>query len=224
MKTLWVATSYARKSGTLFQQAKYFGTVLLISGLFLIISCDKSDDLNEPLINNELPVATNASHIIYTDIEPDFFSENGNDFYELDLNNDKIVDFTFRVNTDISVWLEIITNANGAIISVDPWYTNIVRLESDMEIFNLRGYKNGESYKSGGIIASEDCFGMEDSGVCAYDWSGENDKYLGLRFTIKGQIHYGWARLSVKSPTQWIVSDYAFNATPNSPILAGQKE
>ncbi len=164
-------------------------------------------------------------NIIYTDIEPDFSSENIDHLFELDLNNDDIVDFTLSISPDIYEWLGISAISNGGIISVTPWYTNIVPLERGKEIFNLRGNTSGEIYKSGGIITSGDCNGNnEESNGCYYDWSGKNDRFLGLRINLNGQTHYGWARLSVKSPTEWLVSDYAYNATPDSPIIAGQIE
>ncbi len=57
MKLKWVATRYARKSKVVSERTKYIGTILLISMLFLINSCDKSDDLflndNESLIETD---------------------------------------------------------------------------------------------------------------------------------------------------------------------------
>ena len=110
------------------------------------------------------------------------------------------------------------SNAINGIISVAPWYEiYIVLLDINMEIFNLRGYRNGESYQTGGILG--DCWAGDQS--CSPTWK---DKYLGLRFIIKGQTHYGWARLDVLSLSHWVIKDYAYNATPNKPILAGQTE
>ena len=49
-------------------------------------------------------------------------------------------------------------------------------------------------------------------------------RYLGLRFDIAGEIHYGWARLSVPSPTSFTLLDYAYNSVPGEGILAGQTQ
>lgn len=50
-------------------------------------------------------------------------------------------------------------------------------------------------------------------------------KFLGLRFTIKGKVHYGWARVTV-TPTghglKLKLLDYAYSSIPNHPIHAGQ--
>ena len=96
MKTKWVATLNALKFKVGSQCVKNSGTVLLMILVFLIISCDKSDDFetisNDPPPDNESPNID--SFIVYTDIDPDFKSENLNDSYNLDLNNDQIIDFT----------------------------------------------------------------------------------------------------------------------------------
>jgi hypothetical protein len=58
------------------------------------------------------------------------------------------------------------------------------------------------------------------------NWCGENDKYLGLKFLIGANTHYGWARLDVplaaSSGSGWVLKDVAYNSTPDAPILAGQ--
>ena len=222
MKTKLVATLNASKFKAVFQCVKNSGTVLLMSLLFLIISCDKSDDLDP--IGNESP-PDNESIIVYTDIEPDFTSENLNDSYNLDLNNDQIIDYIVSSDFDSwEEWLGIVSdsNAENGIISTTPWYAHPVPLDSEKEIFNLRGYSNGESYETWGFFTIGDCFGGEPG--CTYDWKDKGDKYLGLRFIVNGKIHYGWVRLDVASVNQWVIKDYAYNATPNKPILAGQKE
>jgi len=54
-------------------------------------------------------------------------------------------------------------------------------------------------------------------------------KYLGFRFTGSGGPHYGWMRLSVLAdPFRFPsviakISGYAYEATPDTPIMAGDK-
>jgi hypothetical protein len=54
-------------------------------------------------------------------------------------------------------------------------------------------------------------------------------QYLGLRFTDNGAVHYGWMRLSViadvtKFPSIIVkVSGYAYEATPDTAIVAGDR-
>jgi hypothetical protein len=49
--------------------------------------------------------------------------------------------------------------------------------------------------------------------------------YLGVRFAIKGKVHYGWARLGPVSrwrPAKALLTGYAYETIPNKSILAGQ--
>lgn len=48
-----------------------------------------------------------------------------------------------------------------------------------------------------------------------------NDKYIGLRFFIGANTHYGWARLSVTDASNWLLKDYAYEQTPGMGIAAG---
>jgi hypothetical protein len=54
------------------------------------------------------------------------------------------------------------------------------------------------------------------------EWLGASDKYMGARFVINSQIHYGWVRLSVSAGADTIiVKDLAYNQNPNLGIGAG---
>jgi hypothetical protein len=44
--------------------------------------------------------------------------------------------------------------------------------------------------------------------------------FLGLKFVVKGQTHYGWAHITVGSTT--VLNAYAYETVPNQPILTGK--
>jgi hypothetical protein len=53
------------------------------------------------------------------------------------------------------------------------------------------------------------------------------DRYLGLKFYIKGKAHYGWARLTAKrqvgNPSFALtLTGYAYETIPNKPITTGK--
>ena len=48
--------------------------------------------------------------------------------------------------------------------------------------------------------------------------------YLGLKFTVKGKIHYGWARLVESNCGGSILTGYAYETIPNKAIVAGRKK
>jgi hypothetical protein len=60
-------------------------------------------------------------------------------------------------------------------------------------------------------------------------WFKARNRYLGLRFTIKDQAHYGWARLSVSSKHgkqhfifTALLTGYAYETVPNKAIITGK--
>ncbi len=61
----------------------------------------------------------------------------------------------------------------------------------------------------------------------AGSWNQIQFGFLGLKFLINGQTHYGWARVKFVRPqfiNQGSISGYAYEATPNQPIVTGQTE
>jgi hypothetical protein len=68
-----------------------------------------------------------------------------------------------------------------------------------------------------------------DMGAWAGKGEGVKDRYLGLKFVIDGEVHYGWARISVTLGHQRQFDDvsatltgYAYETVPDKPIIAGQ--
>jgi hypothetical protein len=61
---------------------------------------------------------------------------------------------------------------------------------------------------------------------CAYSSSqfcGGNDGFIGFKFIVGANTHYGWARIQVAADaSSMIIKDYAYNSTPDGAINAGQ--
>jgi hypothetical protein len=60
---------------------------------------------------------------------------------------------------------------------------------------------------------------------CAWQHVKNGQAYLGLKFSIKGKIHYGWARLGNvfggPNPAAELTG-YAYETIPNKPIITGK--
>ncbi len=57
-------------------------------------------------------------------------------------------------------------------------------------------------------------------------WLYTRNRYLGLRFLINGQAHYGWARVVVNRPATGnlilaTLTGYAYETVPDKPIITG---
>jgi hypothetical protein len=155
-------------------------------------------------------VYTPAHHIIKTD-----------DAYWLDLNHDRRIDFyisnaAFCTEDVCGRTLGVIPGQNGNRIAGSKGVTDVY-----YALALPQGAKIGPQQPfSGKLMAAS---GTEYGSVGK--WFNVSDRYLGLKFLIQGEIHYGWARLSVKAGTGHIaaiVTGYAYETVRNKPIIAGK--
>jgi hypothetical protein len=152
----------------------------------------------------------------------------------LDLNHDGIIDFTvnefpgrlsFRTSQFLSVRGKIGNRINCQ-TSFCGSYPYAAALNSGSHIGPIGG-------QHGWISAAQMAF--EELTILRFVYYGDawprvSDGYLGLRFLINGETHYGWARFTVtfhpgipKNRT-WIaqLAGFAYETVANRPIAAGQ--
>ncbi len=171
------------------------------------------------------------AQIVYTDVNPDETYDavegNGPAFGLLDLNNDQVLDFY--------VYSRDTTTANGLfkLTMVAPYGTLGNAVAGDAP----SGYDYAFAMTSGTTIDAATAWIVPASSgalsmalnidgafpYASYWANGVTDKYLGLKFFVAGNAHYGWARLDVTAEGDvFTIKDYAFNATPATGLLAGQ--
>ncbi len=68
-----------------------------------------------------------------------------------------------------------------------------------------------------------------DLGPWVHKDKGVKNRYLGLKFVVEGEVHYGWARLSVTlghhrqfDDVVGTLTGYAYETIPDKPIIAGR--
>ncbi len=98
---------------------------------------------------------------------------------------------------------------------------------------------NADRLNKGSVVSSKRTFVGNKKGalmalyacdtVCGYErgpWAFNPNGYLGLKFKIGKQIHYGWARLTVHETGNYAfkatLTGYAYETIPNKPIIAGK--
>jgi hypothetical protein len=62
-------------------------------------------------------------------------------------------------------------------------------------------------------------------GLWANGGKGVQNRYLGLKFVVKGKVHFGWARLTVSTSEHKILgklTGYAYETVPGKAIIAGK--
>jgi hypothetical protein len=171
----------------------------------------------------------------------------------LDLNNDGKIDFEIAQRSGCTTGGEQ-TGGRGAAGQPPPQfggfctaaiYLNVPfysrRTHDNAAIGNGTGFPPHRAYalKSGAPISSAQPFGgfylnfrnraSNSVGSCLASWGSwinVKDRYLGLKFNINGEFHFGWARLNVTcSPTSKVIAlltGYAYETVANTPIVAGQ--
>lgn len=170
--------------------------------------------------------ATDASgQIIYTDINPD---EGGSGvLYVLDMDADSNSDFGVRHINQTAAGMPV--NRLLALIPVD---SNSIALSNSILASTNSSYvyplalNAGDNISASNALWNNSAIQTMNFSSCSFyysNWCGETDKYLGLRFKIGTNTHYGWARLDVGlNPTNWVIKDYAYNSVADASITAGQ--
>jgi hypothetical protein len=151
-----------------------------------------------------------------------------NHSYNVDLNHDKITDFTI-VNhvsacTDFC-FFELRQYPAGGNSAVGYTVGSGQFLGSDLKpgarIGPRSPFKKGDAAL---LVARSNVYTSNKTMVYG-PWANVKDRYLGLKFQIKGKTHFGWARLNVKISKTTItatLTGYAYETIPNKPIIAGK--
>lgn len=174
-------------------------------------------------------VADASGQIIYTDVNPDSDGTNiADQFIEFDLDNDGSNEFRIK-HQNLFNKLEITPLLGGSVLGnfmggVSDNYKYPFALNQDAIISSLKTDWINNYFQTLNVSS---CFYSSPSGDYN-NWCNVTDKYLGLRFLIGANTHYGWARLDVSKTLSypaswWILKDYAYNSTPDAPINAGQQ-
>ncbi|HMC00405.1 MAG TPA: T9SS type A sorting domain-containing protein, partial [Flavobacteriaceae bacterium] len=149
-------------------------------------------------------------------------SSTSNRNYAIDAyGSDGNPEFSFYVNASFAWVLTSNTINTGSILgSSSLGFAYPYALTSGQSINNaqITWFSNSISYQSLMYINS--------SSSCVANWCGVSSQFLGLRFHVGSDLHYGWARISA-SPNGGVantltIHEYYFNPTANEGVEAGQ--
>jgi hypothetical protein len=143
--------------------------------------------------------------------------------YLLDLNHDGIPDFSigfcscrphgtaFTVESALGVANMVMEQAGSP--------NSAAALPNGAPIGPKQAFRYASAVP-GATMAYDGSYGYAYSGGV---WMGVVDHYLGLKFMIHGQVHYGWARMTVtKHIGHVVLTGYAYETVSNKPLKAGQ--
>ena len=146
------------------------------------------------------------------------------DQYHLDLNHDGIGDFSIRFcSCEPESTPLIVSSRRGvgnAVITPPGLFYSAAALKSGAPIGPKQPFN---AVYNAIMVMGAAAFSTSGKPVSNGQWPGVTNGYLGLKFTINGQIHYGWARLTVgKRVSHVVLTGYAYETVANKPIKAGQ--
>jgi hypothetical protein len=157
----------------------------------------------------------------------------------LDLNHDGVADFCFAMSstlrffsttfvattTHVKFLLKVVPAQPGNQAVQGQLAATASAVPPGVEIGPQEKFASGDPYMAIKSCDTNHC--TRNSGA----WQKVEYAYVGLKFLIDGQVHYGWAR--VKFPYPGLIGygvsnyypsiyGYAYESTPNQPILTGQ--
>jgi hypothetical protein len=172
------------------------------------------------LIPSPQPDLPDVSTIVYTDLDPDLDVYTAPFSYDLDLDNNAVIDFEIQGFEITSTALLGMKN-QGMPGSV---------------AVNIGGGNRSQKFDSGQDIGSSftnwkgtgnPVAGLSTAfGFVTGDFIGDT-AFIGVKFPIDGNTHYGWVHVTISNPMiggSATVLGYAYNAKAEEKILAGQTE
>jgi hypothetical protein len=138
----------------------------------------------------------------------------------IDLNHDGVADFSFgfhELDKSDVLAVDPIGKGNAVLVGNGGAAAGFfgVPVGAGEKFIRTNGYSWGAMMADAGSYSVTWFFGP---------WANATNRYLGLRFVVDGQTHYGWARLTVPDylhGAQVILTGYAYETTPNTTILEG---
>jgi hypothetical protein len=148
----------------------------------------------------------------------------------IDLNHDGIADFQFAVHCTAVYHvgsfctLSVAPLEGGAVVGFQSWEGRPGPFASALSPGAEVGHFS--PFAEGGVVIDRNVQGFCDDSSCSPGsasygaWiNNPPNRFLGVKFLIDDQIHYGWVRMQVNGLSGTIVG-YAYETVPNRPIIA----
>jgi hypothetical protein len=155
----------------------------------------------------------------------------GSALTSLDLNNDGVPDFTCSMlsTKQFSAFSGFTLRSRFflKVVPDQPSNQAVQGKQAPTASAVPAGVKIGpqEKFAPGGLYMARNSFTAGMSPRSSGTWQSVEFAYVGLKFIIDGQVHYGWARIKFPYPNAIdypSIYGYAYESTPDQPIVTGQ--
>lgn len=162
------------------------------------------------------------SQILYTDVNPDITVSDFQQGYGIDFDDNDKIDFHITLLSNIDVWvmhLILDSSIDNTYVVYDGTEASVLELGDEINPSSNLYHLGGSNW--GGLL-----YGYWVSSGEYGNWTGtQEDKYLGIKFEIDNDFHYGWVHLTTiihsHSDMEFTVKGFAYNTIPNAEIIAG---
>lgn len=165
--------------------------------------------------------------IVYHDVDPDETQSQANagtQSFIVDMNADNTPDFTLTVfngDTTISTY-----SGSGTVVGITAASNNFVAQGTNFPAPQAAAYNSGDEINNGlnWQGSSQALRYNVNVGIPMNNgaFSGDADKYIGVKFTDGTNTYYGWIRVSVNNAgSSYTIKDWAYENTPDAAIAAG---
>jgi hypothetical protein len=157
-----------------------------------------------------------------------------NTTFHLDLNHDGIADFSLKdtlSSKSLIVYGRLFGLPIGPKNQIAGHQGFFGRVYASALFAGVRVGPKAQFLSYQGLMAESTFNGQMRApaqGYCTGPWVNVTDRYLGLKFEIKGEVHFGWARFNVSCLNQntevvGLLTGYAYETVPNRPIVMGRQ-
>ena len=179
-----------------------------------------------------LAADSSKAEIIYTDIDPDAVLSTSGDVFQIDFEQSGTNQFTIVLQFN-----------EQSIHGTKHWIANQVAIIADTPNASWRSdISSSPGYGSGALALNKGQFvyvpnaywGRREAftdNMAGYstmlgnqngDFINSTNKFVGAKFKISGNTHYGWINVQVNSnATKVTITGYAYNSAPDGNIKAG---
>jgi hypothetical protein len=180
--------------------------------------------------------AVNAQ-AVNIDVNPDVVVDSLSPTYALDFNNDSSPELTFGVQylagegSQSGINFTYAGVAGAVVLNTG---VTLLGATSSSSSFTPTVLNTGEAISSTGNFAGSSTNPLAINALVNAGLAGtfpitqgafldQNYKYLGAKFTVGANTHYGWVQLSIPASAETItIHGYGYNQTPDAAVNAGE--
>ena len=142
----------------------------------------------------------------------------------LNINNDPVSDYYFYNSFSLGGEKSLYFDKNYHLITpYNEFLCDTTEIDASIEAYGLKEIANNTLIGPDSKLWFYQGFVYSETGVSFISTLPNNDQFIGIRFYISGQFHYGWIRVNFNNTTHTFkVIDGAYNTIPNTPIKAGE--